>query len=61
MYYHDRLTVQVAQAKQRDMLAEADRERRARQVQRPAPASQPSASRRTRSSLLRQLRPQAQS
>lgn len=61
MYYNDRLSAQVAQSKQRDMLAKAERERRARQVERSVPAAQPTVSRRTRAWLLRQLRPQAQS
>jgi hypothetical protein len=61
MYYNDRLSVQVAQAKQRDLLAAAERERRARQLERPATEARPSASRRTRAWVLRQLRPQVQS
>jgi hypothetical protein len=61
MYYNDRLSVQVAQAKQRDMLAAAERERRARQIERPATESRPSATRRTGAWVMRQLRPQVQS
>jgi len=55
------ITFQVAQDRRRDMLAEAERARLARQARSLAQASQPSASRRRARQLVRQLRPQAQS
>jgi hypothetical protein len=60
--YHYTVTYQVSQEKQRDMLAEADRERRARQA-RLAPASESPRRRAGRRAwqLARSLRTQAQS
>ena len=60
MFTHHIITMQVAQDRRRDMLAEAERARLARQVRSLALASQPSASRRSAWQLVRQLRPQAQ-
>lgn len=61
MYIHDSITFQVAGDKRRDLLAEAERARLARQARSLARASQPRASRRSARQLVRQLRPQAQS
>jgi hypothetical protein len=59
--YHHTITYQVSQEKQRDMMAEADRERRARQAGSvPAPEAPRSYRRRTWA-LARSLRTQAQS
>jgi hypothetical protein len=56
------ISVQVAEARQRDLMAAAARERRARQALQLASASQPPASRRSRRPwhLARLLRPQVQ-
>ena len=56
------ISVQVAQARQRDLIAAAALERRARQARQLVSASQPPASSRSRRAwrLARQLRPQAQ-
>lgn len=61
MYTHHSITFQVAQDRRRDMLAEAERARLARQARSLSPASRPSASRRRAWQLVRQLRLQAQS
>jgi len=60
MFTHHIITMQVAQDRRRDMLAEAERARLARQARSLALASQPSASRRRAWQLVRQLRTQAQ-
>jgi hypothetical protein len=65
MYTHYSKNVQAAQDRQRVLMAEAERERRVRQLRHPSPASQPPAARRSRRSwtwqLAQLLRPQAQS
>jgi hypothetical protein len=60
--YHHTIAYQVSQQKQRDMIAAADRERRARAA-RPTPASEASRRRNSRHTwqLARSLRSQAQS
>jgi hypothetical protein len=59
--YHHTITYQVTQEKQRDMMAEADRERRARQARSVLAAEAPRRYRRRPWQLARALRTQAQS
>jgi hypothetical protein len=63
MYTHYSMNVQAAKDRQRGLLAEAERERRIRQLRDSAPASQPPAthSRSRAYQLLQLLRAQAQS
>ena len=61
MFTHHIITIQFAQDRRRDMLAEAERARLARRARSLALVSQPSVSRRRAWQLVRQLRPQAQS
>ena len=63
MYSHYSMSVQAAETRQRDLMAEAERERRVRQRRSPAPASPPPASRRSRRAwqLVQVLRASAQS
>ena len=63
MYTHYSMSVQAAKDRQRQLMAEAERERRARQLRHPAPAFQPPATHRSRRAwkLAQLLRAQAQS
>jgi hypothetical protein len=62
VYTHYTMNVQAAKARQSDLMAQAERERRIRQLRDSAPASQPAThSRRRAYQLLQLLRAQAQS
>jgi hypothetical protein len=61
MYANHSITLQLAQNKRRDMLAEAERARLGRQASSLTRQSQPRPNRRSARRLVWQLRPQAQS
>jgi hypothetical protein len=61
MYTHHSISLQVANNRKRDLLAEAERARLARQAVSVTRVSQPPARRRSARRLIRQLLPQAQS
>jgi len=63
MYSHYSMSLQAAKDRQRDLMAEAERERRVRQLRQPALASQPPATRTSHRArqLVQLLRAQAQS
>ena len=61
MYTDPHMMYQLAKAKQHDLLVQAEKHNRARQVSKPTPASEPATSRTDRRAWQLVLRPQTQS